>query len=166
VNQLPDSWQKHLALWRESSAEYHPPLTFLDVANFLTMYGLCAMGICLMAGLLTPFAALSAAGFLAMIYFCMPPWHGMPPNPKVEGHYWIVSKNLVELAACLVIATTPSAHWVGLDALLFGARRRRRLARDAQAHEEQPIESGNVPLQESPESVKVKIKTRPGSLGK
>ncbi len=58
----------------------------------------------------------------------MPPWPGLPPNPKAEGHYLIVSKNLVELLACLVIATTPSGHWVGFDALFFGARRRRRLA--------------------------------------
>ena len=46
-------------------------------------------------------------------------WH--PPQPGAEGHYLIVSKNLVELIACLVIATTPSGHWVGLDALFFGA---------------------------------------------
>ena len=63
-----------------------------------------------------------------MIYLSMPPWPGLPPNPKAEGHYLIVSKNLVELIACLVIATTPSGHWIGLDALFFGARRRRRLA--------------------------------------
>ena len=61
----------------------------------------------------------------------MPPWPGLPPNPKAEGHYLIVSKNLVELIACLVIATTPSGHWIGLDALFFGARRRRRLAAQA-----------------------------------
>ena len=59
----------------------------------------------------------------------MPPWPGLPPNPKAEGHYWIVSKNLVELIACLLIATTASGHWFGLDALFFGARRRRRWAR-------------------------------------
>jgi hypothetical protein len=93
------------------------------------MYGLCAMGICLILGFLTPFAALCAAGFLAMIYLSMPPWPGLPPNPKAEGHYWIVSKNLVELIACLLIATTASGHWFGLDALFFGARRRRRWAR-------------------------------------
>ena len=34
-----------------------PPWTFLDVANMLTMYGLCAMGVCLILGFLTPFAA-------------------------------------------------------------------------------------------------------------
>jgi uncharacterized membrane protein YphA (DoxX/SURF4 family) len=100
----------------------------LNVVNHLTIFGLIAIGLCLIAGFLTPFAALSAAVFLAMIYLSMPPWPGLPPNPKAEGHYWIVSKNLIELLACLVIATTPSGHWIGLDALFFGGRRRRRLA--------------------------------------
>jgi uncharacterized membrane protein YphA (DoxX/SURF4 family) len=109
--------------------------TTLDVINALTIYGLIAVGICLMAGFLTPWAALGAAGFLAMIYLSMPPWPGLPPNPKAEGHYWIVSKNLVELLACLVIASTPNGYWVGFDALFFGARRRRRLARARQDHE-------------------------------
>jgi uncharacterized membrane protein YphA (DoxX/SURF4 family) len=110
----------------------------LDLLNDLTMYGLIAIGLCLIAGFLTPLAALSAAAFLAMIYFSMPPWPGMPPNPKAEGHYLYVSKNLVELLACMVIATTPSGHWVGLDALFFGAARRRRLARAAQARTQAP----------------------------
>jgi uncharacterized membrane protein YphA (DoxX/SURF4 family) len=104
------------------------PWTQLDAINVATTYGLIAIGACLILGFLTPWAALGAAGFLAMIYLSMPPWPGVPPNPRAEGHYFIVSKNLVELLACLVIATTPSGHWIGLDALFFGARRRRRLA--------------------------------------
>jgi uncharacterized membrane protein YphA (DoxX/SURF4 family) len=107
------------------------PRDYLDLINNLTMYGLLAIGFCLMAGFLTPLAALSAAAFLALIYLSMPPWPGLPPNPRAEGHYWIVSKNLIELVACLVIATTPSGHWIGLDALFFGARRRRQLERAA-----------------------------------
>jgi uncharacterized membrane protein YphA (DoxX/SURF4 family) len=102
--------------------------TSLDVLNAATMYGLVAIGGCLILGLFTPMAAISAAAFLAMIYFSMPPWPGLPPNPKAEGHYLIVSKNLLEMIACLVIATTPSGHWIGFDAIFFGARRRRRLA--------------------------------------
>jgi uncharacterized membrane protein YphA (DoxX/SURF4 family) len=109
-----------------SAGAYSPPWSFLDIANFMTMYGLCAMGVCLILGFLTPFAAICAAAFLAMIYLSMPPWPGLPPNPKAEGHYWIVSKNLIELIACLLIATTASGYWFGLDRLLFGARRRRR----------------------------------------
>jgi uncharacterized membrane protein YphA (DoxX/SURF4 family) len=112
------------------------PYTSLDLLNILTTYGLIAIGLCLLAGFLTPLAALSAAGFLAMIYLSMPPWPGMPPNPKAEGHYLYVSKNLIELLACMVIATTPNGHWIGFDALFFGARRRRRLARAAQARGE------------------------------
>ncbi|WP_206107775.1 DoxX family protein [Paludisphaera rhizosphaerae] len=112
-----------------SGPQYQGPTTFLDVVNVMTKYGLIVMGVCLILGLMTPFAALCAAAFLGMIYLSMPPWPGLPDNPKVEGHYFIVSKNLIELIACLLIACTPSAHWLGLDALLFGARRRRRLAR-------------------------------------
>ena len=86
------------------------------------MFGLVAIGFCLIAGLSDAAGALSAAAFLAMIYFSMPPLPGLPPNPQGRGHYLIVSKNLVEMLACLVIATTPSGHWIGFDALFFGAQ--------------------------------------------
>ena len=111
-----------------SSGEIERQMTQLDLINITTTYGIMVIGVCLILGLMTPLAALSAAAFLAMIYLSMPPWPGLPPNPKTEGHYFIVSKNLVELLACLVIASTPSGHWVGLDAVFFGAQRRRRLA--------------------------------------
>lgn len=124
--------------------EYHGPTTPLDVVNVMTKYGLIAMGVCLILGLFTPLAALCATAFLAMIYLSMPPWPGLPDNPKVEGHYFIVSKNLIELIACLLIACTPSAHWVGLDALLFGARRRRRLARLEAAEERAEAEDADA----------------------
>lgn len=110
------------------AAEAARPWTRLEWINFATTYGLIAIGICLILGFLTPLAALGAVAFLAMIYLSMPPWPGLPPNPRTEGHYFIVSKNLIELIACLVVATTPNGHWLGLDAVFFGARRRRRLA--------------------------------------
>jgi uncharacterized membrane protein YphA (DoxX/SURF4 family) len=112
-----------------SAGTYSAPLSSLDVANWLTTYGLIAIGACLIVGFLTPLAAICAAAFLTLLYISIPPWPGLPPNPKTEGHYWIVSKNLVELIACLLIAVTASGHWFGLDALCFGARRRRRWAR-------------------------------------
>ena len=37
-----------------------------------------------------------------------------------EGHYLYVNKNLIEMLACLALASTPNGLWLGLDALLFG----------------------------------------------
>ncbi len=113
---------------RKGAGSLNEHYSTLDVLNVATPYGLVAIGVCLILGFLTPWSALGAAMFLAMIYLSMPPWPGLPPNPKAEGHYWIVSKNLVEMLACLVLATVPTGHWVGLDALILGGRRRRRLA--------------------------------------
>ena len=53
--------------------------------NRLTMFGLVAIGFCLIAGFLTPLAALSAAAFLAMIYLSMPPLPGLPPTRRPRG---------------------------------------------------------------------------------
>ncbi|WP_422925952.1 DoxX family protein [Singulisphaera sp. PoT] len=122
---------------REAAGPYKAPKTSIDWVNLSTMWGLVAMGTCLILGFFTPLAALAGAVFLGQIYMSMPPWPGMPPNPLAEGHYFIVNKNLIEMLACLFIACTPSGHWIGLDALLFGKGRRRR----EQAREEAEAEA-------------------------
>lgn len=122
------------------------PMSRLDWLNTATIYGLMIAGACLILGLFTRLAALWSAGFLALIYLSLPPWPGLPENPLTEGHYLFVSKNLIELIACLAIAALPTHHWVGIDALLFGARRRRKLAaRAAREEEESRTPNSNVP---------------------
>jgi uncharacterized membrane protein YphA (DoxX/SURF4 family) len=134
---LRDSW---LALATPEQATYAgpyvPPLTEVEKADRITMYGLTICGLALMLGLFTPIAALGAAGFLMLFYLSMPPFPGLPVPPNSEGHYLFVNKNLIEFLACLVIATTPNGLWIGLDALLFGwidRIRMRRAARREQA---------------------------------
>jgi uncharacterized membrane protein YphA (DoxX/SURF4 family) len=107
-----------------NGGKYVPAWTSLDTINALTMYGLIAMGFCLMAGFFTPLAALAGAAFLGQIYLSMPPWPGLPASPMAEGHYMIVNKNLIEMIACLALVFIPTGHWIGFDALLFGGRRR------------------------------------------
>jgi uncharacterized membrane protein YphA (DoxX/SURF4 family) len=110
-----------------------PPSTQLDLINAMTMYGLVAMGVCLILGLFTPFAALAGAVFLGQIYLSMPPWPGLPPNPLAEGHYFIVNKNLIEMLACLALVFIPTSFWIGLDAMLFGRYFRARETTDTPA---------------------------------
>jgi uncharacterized membrane protein YphA (DoxX/SURF4 family) len=96
---------------------------FSDWGNML---GLTAVGICLMLGLFTRFAALGGISLLCLYYFCMPPWPGLPEGPS-EGHYYIVNKNWIEAVALLVIASSGAGRWAGLDAF-FSAWCRRRCA--------------------------------------
>jgi uncharacterized membrane protein YphA (DoxX/SURF4 family) len=109
-----------------SAGDFAPPPSQLQLNDRLTAYGLLAIGLCLMLGLFTRFAALSGAVFLGLVYLAMPPWPGLPENPTDPGHYLFVDKNFVEMMACLAIASLPTGHWVGLDAALFGWYRRRR----------------------------------------
>ena len=85
-------------------------------------WGLTAIGLCLMLGLFTPVAATAAALQLAMFYFASPPWPGLPAA-TLGGHYLYVDRNLIELIAAGVIATTGTGRWSGLDAYLFRTRK-------------------------------------------
>ena len=67
----------------------------------------------------------------------MPPWPGLPEG-ITEGHYRFVNKNLIEMIACLALASTPNGLWIGLDALLFGwIGRGRRAGRGRAARSEE-----------------------------
>jgi uncharacterized membrane protein YphA (DoxX/SURF4 family) len=124
-------WTTLVIPTRESSYDTRIPIPDWDPLrwiNFLTMYGLMAMGAALMLGLFTRPAALAGAVFLAQIYLSMPPWPGYPQPMSGPGHYMIVNVTLIEMLACLVLGFTPTGRWIGIDAFLFNwiGRRRRR----------------------------------------
>jgi uncharacterized membrane protein YphA (DoxX/SURF4 family) len=153
---LRDSWLK-LVTPQQSRVRgpLRAPWTNLDWINATTKFGLTAIGACLMLGLFTRMAAQGAAGYLALFYLSMPPWPGLPEGPKVEGHYFIVNKNLIELLACMVLATTRTGLWIGLDAVLFGAGARRRDARAAaRAAAREPAEPESRDPYSDPEALR------------
>ncbi len=84
----------------------------------LVGWGVFIIGVCLLLGLFTRLSCLAGAGFLMFLVVAIPaiPWY--PENLKAEGHYFIVSKNLITAVALLMLATTPSGRWCGLDGLL------------------------------------------------
>jgi uncharacterized membrane protein YphA (DoxX/SURF4 family) len=126
---LRDAWMKIPTPEQAKAAgPLLTPWTRLDWINFSTMWGLSIVGLCLILGLFTPLAALGGAAYLAMFYLSMPPWPGLPVGKAAEGHYLFVNKNLIEMIACLALASTPNGLWLGLDALLFGRRGRKQAA--------------------------------------
>lgn len=81
-------------------------------------FGLIAVGIGLLAGALTRTACIGGAVLLFLFYLAMPPLPGWPESPRAEGHYILINKNIIEMLALLVLATTRSGRWAGLDGLL------------------------------------------------
>jgi uncharacterized membrane protein YphA (DoxX/SURF4 family) len=92
----------------------------LKQADTITMWGLFVFGALMMLGLFSRLSCLGAACLLALFYFSNPPWPGFPPPAVTEGTYLYVNKNLIEMIACLMLATSPSGIWGGLDALVRG----------------------------------------------
>jgi thiosulfate dehydrogenase [quinone] large subunit len=78
--------------------------------------GLLLVGLSLVAGLFTQIGCFGAAGFLTLFYLSAMPTTGMP-QAGAEGAYLIVSKNLIELVAVLVIFAFRTGDIAGLDVL-------------------------------------------------
>lgn len=90
----------------------------LDVVNFMNQWGLTLIGLGLILGAFTRLAAVGGAMMVLLYYLANPSFVGYFSSTPTEGNYLIVNKNLVEMAACLVIATTYSGRYLGIDRIL------------------------------------------------
>jgi thiosulfate dehydrogenase [quinone] large subunit len=93
----------------------------LEVVDFLNTWGLIAIGLGLILGLFTRWAAIAGTVLLALYYLFLPPFIGMETTAPQEGNYLIVNKNLIEAVMLLLIAVSPAARNFGLD-ILFGKK--------------------------------------------
>lgn len=101
--------------------------TEMDTVDKITMYSNVAIGLALITGLLTRWAALGGAVFLLSIVLSQPPWPTIyPPDPPIAGRSMLVNKEVVEMVGLLVIAAVPSGMWGGLDYVLKNLFRRRQ----------------------------------------
>jgi len=119
--ELKESAAKQLTLAQMSLGQPPGPNTVLAWSDLATMWGLTILGVLLIAGLFTRFAAVSAAFMLFSFYLAMPPFPGVPEPPGPE-HSLIVNKNLIEVIALLAIAALPTGLWFGVDSWIRGWR--------------------------------------------
>ena len=84
---------------------------------------LLVTGLLLILGLFTQVACASAIGLLALFYLSSIPLSGLP-QPRSEGTYLIVNKNLIEFAAVAVLMAFRTGRIAGLD--MLRARRRKQ----------------------------------------
>jgi thiosulfate dehydrogenase [quinone] large subunit len=77
---------------------------------------LLVVGLLLVLGLFTQLACVLGLGLLALFYLSAIPLQGVP-EPRNEGTYLIVNKNLIEAVAVAVIFTFRTGRIAGLDLL-------------------------------------------------
>lgn len=90
----------------------------LNIVNVLNEWGLVLIGLGLFIGLLSRPCKIVAIVLLLLYYLAYPPFASLGGTPHVEGSYWLVNKNLVEMAALFVLLLFPSSHITGIDGLL------------------------------------------------
>jgi len=87
----------------------------LTAVDHLNAWGLLLIGLALLVGLCERPAAVAGVLLLALYYLAAPPFPGLEYALPAEGSYLIVNKQLIELAALLVILALPTAGRVGLE---------------------------------------------------
>jgi len=93
--------------------------TLLTISDYVNMWGLTLVGLCLLLGVFSRQAALSGMVFILLYYFFAPPFLGLEYSRPGEGSYIIVNKNLIEAFALFVLYHFPTSHLIGLDRILF-----------------------------------------------
>jgi thiosulfate dehydrogenase [quinone] large subunit len=89
-------------------------IPFMDQLN---IWGLILIGFCLFTGLFSKPSKVAGIVLLALYYLANPPFStGL--SASAEGNYWIVNRNLIEMAALLVLYFVNPSHISGLDRYL------------------------------------------------
>ena len=97
--------------------------SWIGTIDVLVAVSLAAVGLALMLGLLTQAGCLAGIAWLTLFYVSAIPLSGLP-EPRTEGAYLLVNKNLIELVALVVIWTFRTGRIAGLDRWFADARRR------------------------------------------
>jgi thiosulfate dehydrogenase (quinone) large subunit len=91
--------------------------SFISVIDSLNIIGLIAVGISLLIGIKIKWGCIAGMLLLVLYYLAHPPFPGLPQGPA-EGSYWVVNKNLIEMAALFVIYQFPLTSVFGLGNLI------------------------------------------------
>ena len=91
----------------------------LKLVDFLNVWGLIAVGLGLMLGVLSRYAIAGGIALLLLYYFSHPPMVGLKFSAPSEGSYLWVNKNLIEIIALWVLFMFPSSKIIGLDRFIW-----------------------------------------------
>ena len=96
----------------------------LSAVDFMNVWGLIAIGLSLIFGLISRPAIIAGIVLLGFYYLSHPPFislkYALPPN----GSFFIVDKTLIELFALAVLYVFPSSQEIGIDKFIFSRKQK------------------------------------------
>jgi uncharacterized membrane protein YphA (DoxX/SURF4 family) len=90
----------------------------VGVVDFINIWGMILVGLGLMLGLLTRWAAAGGTLMLFFYFIAYPPLPGYTFGVPVEGSYLWVNRNLIELVALALFIFIKTEHHFSLDRLI------------------------------------------------
>ncbi len=91
----------------------------LPIIDILNIWGLILIGLSLFVGLFSRLSIIFGIILLLFYYLAYPPFAAFDVNVALEGNYWIVNRNLIEIAALIVLYVFPTSKITGLDKFVF-----------------------------------------------
>jgi uncharacterized membrane protein YphA (DoxX/SURF4 family) len=90
----------------------------LRIVDLLNIWGLILIGLALFLGIFTRLSSILGIILLSLYYLANPPFVRMDFGVPVEGHYLVVNKILVELAALCIFLMIPPKSLPGIERLV------------------------------------------------
>jgi len=115
--------------------------TMLAMIDVVTVWGLIIVGLGLLLGFYSRYAAIGGIALVSLFYLSHPPLLNTSYVMPAEGSSFIVNKNLIEIAGLAVVLLFPSSQIIGLDGLLAKMRAgtESEVAAEVPSHETEPI---------------------------
>ncbi|MBU2649573.1 MAG: DoxX family membrane protein [Bacteroidetes bacterium] len=89
--------------------------SLLMVSDFMNEWGLTLIGLSLILGIFTRISGIAGIILLLLYYLSHPAWPGLEYLMPVDGSYFIINKNIIEILALLVMLVFPTSHIIGLE---------------------------------------------------
>jgi len=107
----------------------------LQIVDFLNVWGLVIIGICLFLGIFTRMASIFGSLLLLLYYVANPPFvYSSLPS---AGHFYIVNYILIEVVVLILLATFPKNYLMGIQKylVLYHSKQKDQMFPSADNHE-------------------------------
>ena len=98
--------------------------TSLQVVDFLNIWGLILIGLCLFVGLFTRISAISGALLLLLYYIANPPF--VYSSIPTTNHFYFINYNLIEGVVLIALATFREDSFFGIQRFLIYLHQKRK----------------------------------------